>query len=103
MRDQDVRRPPVIAWQEEPTLLGGTEAGGNSGVEQSIPESIVATYPLTSRAAAKCVVPKNVTVPEASWAGARRVEHRKPQAILDYKYELCGSQVKAKSLEGCGI
>ena len=103
MRDQDVRRPAVVARQEKPTLLGGTKTCSHCCLIQGVSKGIVPTYPFTSRATAQCVIPKSVTMPEAGWARTCCVKDWKAQAILHNKYELCCPQVESKSLQGGSV
>ena len=52
------------------------------------------TDAFSARAAAKCVVAKNITLLQACRAGATLVEDWQPKAILHHKHKLDRAEVK---------
>ena len=54
----------------------------------------MATDAFSPRAAAKCLVAKNITLLQACRAGATLVEDWQPKAILHHKHKLDRAEVK---------
>ena len=63
----------------------------------------MATDAFSARAAAKCVVAKNITLLQACRAGATLVEDWQPKAILHHKHKLDRAEVKPERDEGGSV